>query len=544
MTKTPQRLREPSQEGPPSLLSWRTASTWVTVSPAVLTLVLGGAFLDRGSLGTDEASTWISSIQTIPHIVRNSTYVDGMFLPYYLFMHFWLKASWSLWWMRLPSLLAGAAAVAALALLARRWLPPGWSMLAGFLLALNPLFVEFTMEARPYTAATLFAVLSIATLVRAIDRGSTLRWVLYGLASLCMLLLQLIAVLVLVAQLVGIAVVRRRSAWLGMTATLACVVLVVSPLAVIAVGETRQISWIPPATLGTFREALIDASGGAAMAAVLVICGLILAATIASSPAGGELALGAALCLAWGAVPPLLLVFLSFLRPIFVDRYMVMSLPAVALIETMGAWRVWVILTAALSRNRELTDQETQTSSLLRFIRPRRGSSRWAPIVTVLACLGAFIGAFTFVAHTSHVLREGYVYDDYRSAAAALGNDLLRRPAPVVITPDWAGVGFAYYATPTLAHALLGQAVQTLNRRKIDWQSSTFGSRTGDVLLRSTVLGWPIGARRESPVVRCVAGWAIGRGRAPSKTFIIDSSSCDLSRVLYYGQVWIASIGG
>lgn len=88
-----------------------------------------------------------------------------MFLPYYLFMHSWLGVSQFLWWMRLPSLLAGAATVAALVLLARRWLPLGWSVLAGFLLALNPLFAAWTIQARPYTAATLFAVLSMAALV-------------------------------------------------------------------------------------------------------------------------------------------------------------------------------------------------------------------------------------------------------------------------------------------------------------------------------------------------------------------------------------------
>jgi 4-amino-4-deoxy-L-arabinose transferase-like glycosyltransferase len=80
-------------------------------------------------------------------------------------MHSWLGVSQFLWWMRLPSLLAGAATVAALVLLARRWLPLGWSVLAGFLLALNPLFAAWTIQARPYTAATLFAVLSMAALV-------------------------------------------------------------------------------------------------------------------------------------------------------------------------------------------------------------------------------------------------------------------------------------------------------------------------------------------------------------------------------------------
>jgi hypothetical protein len=68
-------------------------------------------------------------------------------------------------------------------------------------------------------------------------------------------------------------------------------------------------------------------------------------------------------------------------------------------------------------------------------------------------------------------------------------------------------------------------------------------SRIGDLLLRSTVLRWPIRATGENPVAQCVAGWAIGRGSAPSRAFAIDGSTCHLSRVRYYGEVWVASVG-
>jgi len=492
---------------------------------------------------TDEAATWFSSIQPVSHFVRNSTYVDVVFLPYYLFMHFWLGVSQSLWWMRLPSLLAGAATVAALVLLARRWLPLGWSVLAGLLLALNPLFAEWTIQARPYTAATLFAVLSTAALVSAIDRGGTLRWVRYGLASLCMLLLHLMAVFVLAAQLVGVAIARRRSAWAGMAPTLGCVAVAVSPLAVIAAGETRQISWIPPVTPRTFLQALADVSGGRVEALALVICGIIVAATIASTPRGSERALGLALCLAWGTVPVLLLVLVSFLRPLYVARYAAVCLPGVALIEAMGGWRVWTILTAP-SRTHETSGPGTPAPTALGSAR-RHDRQRWAFIMATIAGGAACVAGLALLAHTSHVLRQRYVYDDYRSAAAVLSSDLLERPAPVAVIASWSGVGFSYYATPSaLAHALSGQAVRAYNRHLIDWQKVTLDSGTGEPLQRSSVVSWPIGAKPDAPTDRCAVGWVIGRGVAPSTTFIIDGSSCRLSRVNYYGMAWVASVGG
>jgi hypothetical protein len=523
------------------VFSRRTVSSWVILVPAALTLVLGGIFLGRASMWTDEAATWFSSTQPVSGFVSNSAYVDVVFLPYYLFMHFWLGVSQSLWWMRLPSLLAGAATVQALVLLARRWLPLGWSVLAGLLLALNPLFVEWSMQARPYAATTLFAVLSTAALVSAIDRGGRLRWMRYGIACLSMLLLHLVAVFVLAAQLVGVAVARQRSAWRGIVPTLACVAVAVSPLAVVAAGETRQISWIRPATPGTFLDALADVSGGRAGALALVICGIIVAASLASAAPGGDRALGSALCLAWGTVPVLLLILVSFLHPLYVARYAVVCLPGVALIQAMGGWRAWTILTAP-GRTREASVPGTQAPAAVGHVR-RHDPRPWAFVLATITCCAACVAGFALLVHTSNVLRQRYVYDDYRTATAALSSDLLERPAPVAVIPNWVGVGFSYYSSPSsLAHALSGPATRAYNRHLLDWQKDTLAA--GEPLQRSSVVGWPIGAKPDAPTARCAAGWAIGRGVAPAKTFIIDGSGCRLSLVHYYGLVWVASAGG
>jgi hypothetical protein len=518
------------------------------MAPAAFTLVLGGIFLGRASLWTDEAATWANSTQSVSTIIRNSSHVDVMFLPYYLFMHLWLEVSQSIWWMRLPSLVTGTAAVAALALLARRWLPPAWSALAGLLLALNPLFARWAMEARPYAAATLFAVLSTAALVTAIDRPSVLRWVRYGLASLCMLLLHLIAVFVLVAQLTGVLVARRRPAWRSMATTLACVAAAVSPIAVVAARQTGQIAWVAPSTLHTFTSALIDVSGlrtsgvGLMMeAAGLLICGTILAATIASSAPGSEERLSSALCLTWGALPPLLLVLVGFVHPLYVDRYTLVCLPGLALVEAMGGYRAWRTL-SALGRAHRTYGLEREG---LTPIGPlgRRRSSRLASVAATIVLGGAGVGGLALLASkTSQVVQERYLYDDYRSAAVALNGDLLQHPASVMIIPNWAAVGFSYYVTPAaFAHVMGEQAIRALDQNRIDWQEVTLGR--DDSFPNTSIVHWPRGSQRAAPIVRCVVGWVIGRGTAPSTTFIVDGSSCRLSHVHYYGEAWVASAG-
>jgi hypothetical protein len=492
----------------------------------------------------DEADTWINSIQPVSSIFRNTLHVDIMFLPYYFLMHFWASVSQSVWWMRLPALLIGAAAVEAVVFLARRWLPLTWSVLAGLLLAVNPTFVYWTIQVRAYTAVALFAVLSMAALVTAIDRETKLRWVRYGLASLCMLLCHLLSVFVLAAQVIGVAIARRRTAWRGMALTLACVAVAVSPIAVISAGQTGLIAWVPPSTLHTFGHAIVHNAGGRPGAVALAVCCIVLLAIIASPTSGRETVLGAALCLAWG-LSPLLLVLVSFLHPLYVDSYTLVSTPGIALIEAMAGWRIWIILTAP-GRARETSGEGTHEPSSLGFV-SRFRQPRLASVVVAITCCAACLVGITLVASTSSLLRQPYLNDDYRSAATALIRDISERPAPVMIAPNWAGLGFSYYAgSSAFARALRGHMTQALDRQLIDWHDLKLAPGT-DTLEPVSVLRWPIGAKPGIPSGRCPVGWAIGSNVAPSKTFIMNGASCRLSHVHYYGGYggdWVASVVG
>ena len=471
---------------------------------------------------SDEGITWFVSSQSLSRLVINSTYIDAMFLPYYLFMHFWLGVSHSLWWMRLPSLLAGAAAVQALVLLARRWLPLGWSVLAGFLLALNPLFTEYTRAARPYTALALLAVLSTAALVNAIDRGGRRRWALYGLASACMVFAHLLAAFVLAAHLAGVAIAGRRSALAGMAATLGWVTVAVSPLAVLILRETQEASWIGPSTLSTFHRALADVSGRSAVEEVaLVICVLTVAASLARIPSGSDRALGLALCLAWGTVPILLVILAGFLQPLYTSRYSVMAIPGIALAEALAGWRISAFLAARL-----------------------RTRQRRAYVGAALTCGAACLAGLALLHTTSKALQARFRDENYRAAAAELNSDVSERPASVAVISNMAGVGFSYYvAPPGLAHAIIRQEIQEYDRHLINfWGGVTFVSGVFEPLNLTRIIRWPIGVRPEVSPTRCAAGWAIGRGTGPSRTLVVDGSICRVLRVHQYGSAWVASL--
>lgn len=525
------------------VFSPRDWSALATVFPAVLLLILGGIFLGRASMWWDESFTWISSIQPVSEIVKSATHNgDILFLPYYLFMHFWLEISQSLWWMRLPSLLLGAATVQALVLLARRWLSLAWSVLAGLLLALNPMFVEYSIAARPYTAATLLGVLSTIALVIALDTPTARRWILYGLTSLGLLLAHPLAAFVLVAQIIGVVVARRRSAWPGMALSLTCVAVLVSPFAAGDLGQGSGITWIPPTTLGTFHQALEDIAGGSqpavpelgriTLAAILVICCIVLAAVVASSAPASEIALSSALCLAWSAVPPLLLVLVSFLHPLYASRYLLVCLPGVALTEAFAAWCAWSVLTER-RKSKEGSGRGTRIRRPVWPVQRNIRQQRLVFLVAAATCGAICIALVALPLQASHVLQQrSFFSDDYRSAAAALSGDLLKSPASVSITPDWAAIGFSYYASPpALAQSLRRHATQVLDRETPN--SSNSG-----------ILDWPVRTKPAVHTARCPFGWAVGKGIAPSRKLVVEGSTCQVTRVHSYGEVWVASVDG
>lgn len=142
--------------------------------------------LGAQSLWVDEIFTWYSAEVgaklRIEHLLEN---VHG---PLYSVA---VHASTALfgdreWALRLPSALAGIAAVPAIGLLANRWLgrrAAGW---AAWLAACSPFLVWYAQEARNYSFLILFSVLASAALLDLRDRfraSSVLGWLSASLAA-------------------------------------------------------------------------------------------------------------------------------------------------------------------------------------------------------------------------------------------------------------------------------------------------------------------------------------------------------------------------
>jgi mannosyltransferase len=314
----------------------RWSPWWVSAVASVVAFSGSGS----SSLNGDELATISAATRSLPGMWELARHIDGHFLPYYLFMHLWLRAGSAELWLRLPSAVAIGVAAWFLVDLGFRLHGTRAGVTAGLVFAALPSVSYYGAFARPYAFAAAAVVLSFWALHRAVktSRG----WTLYGVAVALVCCTHLFAVLVLPAQLVVvIASLPRRALparWLPAVAA-GCVPALV--LGLLGYGERDAISWIPqrgPEVLLKFPEMAAGAIGAGVLLFAVALAGAVL---LRDRVWAGTL-------LGWLVLPPLLLLAVShLLTPVYVDRYLFVTAPALALLAGIAAaavpGKVWAV---------------------------------------------------------------------------------------------------------------------------------------------------------------------------------------------------------
>ncbi|HYM53756.1 MAG TPA: glycosyltransferase family 39 protein [Solirubrobacteraceae bacterium] len=254
--------------------------------------------------------------------------------------------------LRLPAVIAGTASIPAMWWAARqlagRWVP----LLAAGLLAVNPMAVWYSQQARAYAFAVLAGCLAFGSLARALARaGGRRAWIGYVVAMAALAYCELIAVPILLPAHALIAWRRggegvRR--WLrSLPAVLACCAPLIL-VAAIARSRRNPLYWLPKTNRGLIESALQEFTGGfsgvSAVRWVTLVAGAaLLAAALwrlrrADRPgARSTLAIAAS----WGLLPGALLLAVSFVEPVFWPRYAIPALPGLCLLAALAAQQLW-----------------------------------------------------------------------------------------------------------------------------------------------------------------------------------------------------------
>jgi len=256
--------------------------------------------------------------------------------------------------LRAPALIVGVASVPATwwavrGLLAERWV----ALLAAALLALNPMAVWYSQVARSYALVVLGACLAIGALARAVERPERRgMWALYVLATALLAYSDLLAPAILLpAELLLAGRAGREGLGRTVAALVAAGVLCVPLLiaAIVSLGRRDALYWLPKLDRGLVETGLQEFSGG--YSGVTAVRWLTLLALVALL-GGAAVALrrrGAGrsfwwsgepvewlVALAWGVLPPALLLVVSAKFAVFWPRYAIVALPGLCVLAAVS----------------------------------------------------------------------------------------------------------------------------------------------------------------------------------------------------------------
>ena len=346
----------------------RRWSDWLVIAvPAATAFVVGGYEIGGPSLWRDEAYTKDAITRSVSQIFALLRHQDAVQGAYYNLMHVIAAAAGtSAVALRFPSLLAMVIATAFTAAIGRRAatlalaqdagresgldIPALTGLLSGMVFATAPYMTYYAQMARSYAIVTMFATIATYLLIRAYPDGRWRWWAAYAAAVALTGLFNLFGLLILAAHGVTLlltdargAVVDGRAApgrrigriplrWLAASAA---AVIVLGPLLDVAHREQKQIAWVTRPDFRTIEKLVSDFAGSRAL--VLPFALLALAGIAAACLADNWRPLNpAAIALPWLVVPPFLLIGGSFIKPVYVERYVEFCLPALAILVGAG----------------------------------------------------------------------------------------------------------------------------------------------------------------------------------------------------------------
>ncbi len=311
---------------------------------------LRAAELGRQSLWFDEAfSVVVAGINWL--IFWAALLTDGVHPPgYYLLLRGWLAlAGSSEFAARWPSVLAGALAIPLLYQLGRALHSRKLGLASAALLALNPFALWYAQEARMYSLLLALTLVSGLAFWRLLAQPG-LKWAAL-LAAATALNFQIhyfafaFSLVQFVLLLATLTKTHRALRWWA--AAQAAAIGPFLPWAWAVAGReggSFGINWIPPVTaldlpltLSNLAFALSDPSQPLTWLALLLASAALATGVIGLYKKENARPMVAGFLLVWLLLPPLALWLMSLKQPLYVDRYFILSLPALLLLLASAA---------------------------------------------------------------------------------------------------------------------------------------------------------------------------------------------------------------
>lgn len=299
--------------------------------PSLAALALGWWDVNRHhSMWRDESVTYQVAHRSLPELWGLLGNVDAVHGLYYFLMHgvFRVWEDGGLEALRMPSVVATAAAAAGVGVLVRHLSRGTAGILAGVAFAVLPLVQQYAQEGRSYALVTAAAVWATYLFVRGVEQNRSSTWVAYASVFIVASWLHEFAALAMIAHgatlwwCVAPKAVFRSWAWSSLA-----VVAAVIPLAVVSAQQAEsQLGWLGRPSVGAWIQ---WAATGIAAFLLARYVHRDHGTRTALMARGGTLDVNR-LALPLVVLPAGLLMVVSLVKPWYVDRYVLYGMAGLA----------------------------------------------------------------------------------------------------------------------------------------------------------------------------------------------------------------------
>lgn len=314
----------------------------------ILALAIRLPLLGDQGLWFDEAYTYFIAELPIKTAIE-ALLIDGVHPPaYYLLMRAMILLGRQEALLRVPSVVFGAVLVPLLYLVVSRQFGRRAGYLAGGLLLLSPFHLWHSRDARMYSMLALLATFAMQAYLR-IWSEEARRWrAAFILFSGLAYITHYFAFVLPFIQFIHLALfIKRKPAfirtWIALQVVASIPALIWIGLLAARAGQSFGIGWIPGPEMMDLIYSLINltvafsSQGNWLQNTAFAVT---LAALVAGTIALWKRADKGMIWLLWGYLPLLLIFVLSLRRPLYIDRFFILSIPAILTVVAVGVARL------------------------------------------------------------------------------------------------------------------------------------------------------------------------------------------------------------
>ncbi len=273
---------------------------------------------------------------------------------YYILLHAWLWLGNSEAFIRSLSVIFALATIPAIYFLGRRLFDSRTGLVAAVLLSVNAFHLCYSQEARSYSLMVLLCILSSLYFVKTVENQSPPNRRAYVAFSALAVYAHFYSLLLIVAQYLSLRYFAALQASSGpWKRTWRTIAIVVSPILLfVATTGAGPLKWIPRPglkDLWSFAILMTGHDGVLLLVAIAVLFAVGIYPIIRSTTR--EELWPSQFLLVWLFFPILVVLVLSFARPLFLPRYFIFCLPALLLPVSSGLRRIrpgWLQIPALL----------------------------------------------------------------------------------------------------------------------------------------------------------------------------------------------------